>query len=240
MRRNNSRVVSFFISKRLFIYKKVVEYSKRAFIIGGCMQVLKEKTKVNIDEAALKLFRAQGYKGVSMRQIAKVSEMTVGNIYRYYKNKDELFESLLAPSLEAIEHLVSQEIDDKIMVQGMHNFNFDQQMIHLFLGIHKEYSDELYILVHGCEGSRLGNTINKVSELLAEKLSIIVGAYNQNNTDIDVDFLSHMIAKSIIDNYIEILYAFDDDAIRQSHMLQITRVYTGSYITGILEGGNEV
>lgn len=48
-----------------------------------------------IERVALKLFCAQGFHGTSMRQIAERSRVSLGNIYNYYKTKDELFTSIV-------------------------------------------------------------------------------------------------------------------------------------------------
>jgi len=53
------------------------------------MQVLKEKTRRDIVEAAEKEFRKLSFEKASMRTIATNANMTVGNLYRYYKNKQE-------------------------------------------------------------------------------------------------------------------------------------------------------
>ena len=73
-----------------------------------------ERNKANIEKAALRVFIRRGYHGTSMRDIAKVSEVSLGNIYNYYPNKEALFqriveryetkmEPLRAKALEAID-----------------------------------------------------------------------------------------------------------------------------------------
>jgi AcrR family transcriptional regulator len=48
-----------------------------------------------IERVALRLFCAQGFHGTSMRQIAQQSRVSLGNIYNYYKTKDDLFTSIV-------------------------------------------------------------------------------------------------------------------------------------------------
>ncbi|MDD5543431.1 MAG: TetR/AcrR family transcriptional regulator [Acidobacteriia bacterium] len=48
-----------------------------------------------IERVALRLFCAQGFHGTSMREIATRSHVSLGNIYNYYKTKDELFTSIV-------------------------------------------------------------------------------------------------------------------------------------------------
>ncbi len=49
----------------------------------------------NIERVALRLFCAQGFHGTSMREIAERSRVSLGNIYNYYRTKDELFTSIV-------------------------------------------------------------------------------------------------------------------------------------------------
>ena len=51
----------------------------------------REALRRKIIEAAVQLFREQGYASVSMRKIAQRVEYSVGTLYLYYKDKDELF-----------------------------------------------------------------------------------------------------------------------------------------------------
>ena len=48
-----------------------------------------------VEEAAIVLFKARGFHGVGLRQIAQEAGVSLGNIYNYYKTKEQLFDSLL-------------------------------------------------------------------------------------------------------------------------------------------------
>ncbi len=54
-----------------------------------------EKNQIRIEDAALKVFTKQGYHGTSVREIADAAGVSLGNIYNYYKTKEEIFESLV-------------------------------------------------------------------------------------------------------------------------------------------------
>lgn len=51
----------------------------------------REALRLKIIQAATDLFREVGYEAVSMRKIAKRVEYSVGTLYLYYRDKDELF-----------------------------------------------------------------------------------------------------------------------------------------------------
>ena len=52
-------------------------------------------TKEKILESALKLFAADGYEAVSVSMIAGELGITKGALYRHYKNKRDIFGSIL-------------------------------------------------------------------------------------------------------------------------------------------------
>lgn len=198
------------------------------------MQVLKEDTRKNIELSALKLFRENGYNGVSMRKIATDSHMTVGNIYRYYENKDDLFKKLLTPAIEKILSLLDEELTVNVYGTPEINRTFVNRVIHMFLEIHRQYSDELFILVHGVIGSPLENIVENVIDHLGSKILILVEIYNKSKgITVNENFIARILSESIIHSFIKILYEFDNDEDRMIHMLQIQEVYTTLYISGI-------
>ncbi len=67
-------------------------------------QTLKEEARQAIIEAAKEEFLEKGYKGASMRSIAKKSHMTVGNLYRYFKSKEDINLYIVAPTFKEIDN----------------------------------------------------------------------------------------------------------------------------------------
>lgn len=54
-----------------------------------------EENQVHIEEAALRVFTRQGFHGTSVREIAAEAGVSLGNLYNYYKTKEDIFESLV-------------------------------------------------------------------------------------------------------------------------------------------------
>ncbi|HMZ07349.1 MAG TPA: TetR/AcrR family transcriptional regulator [Anaerolineales bacterium] len=54
-----------------------------------------ERTRQQIEDAAIELFMEQGYHATSMRQIAERAELALGGIYNHFKSKDEIFEAII-------------------------------------------------------------------------------------------------------------------------------------------------
>ena len=64
------------------------------------LQYTKESVRAKILAAAEQEFDEQGYAGASMRSIVRRAETSLGNIYRYYPNKEALFLSIVEPVLD--------------------------------------------------------------------------------------------------------------------------------------------
>lgn len=63
------------------------------------MQFLKNTIKYQISISAEKLFQKKGFIGTSMREIAIDSNVGLGNIYNYFKSKDDIFRAIVQPSV---------------------------------------------------------------------------------------------------------------------------------------------
>lgn len=123
--------------------------NERRFII---VQVLKDQVRQSIRESALKIFKESGYQKASMRTIAEGANMSVGNLYRYYKNKDALFGELVQPMIdffvEGQAHKPKMNLD-MIDVNLLEHSVFVEQLIDARL----DFRDELFILFLRADGS---------------------------------------------------------------------------------------
>ena len=54
-----------------------------------------ERTRLQIEDAAIELFMENGYHATSMRQISKRAGLALGGIYNHFKSKDEIFEAII-------------------------------------------------------------------------------------------------------------------------------------------------
>ncbi|MCK5130039.1 MAG: TetR/AcrR family transcriptional regulator [Clostridiales bacterium] len=76
-------------------------------------QTLKNPIKASITAAATKQFNKAGYINTNMKDIAEQAGISVGNIYRYFKDKENLFESIVNPVVEEI-YQISESLDEKL------------------------------------------------------------------------------------------------------------------------------
>ena len=67
-----------------------------------------EKTRLKVIEAALTLFSRNGYSSTTLAMIAKEAGYSRGPIYWHFKNKDDLYQAVLAYSQEPLDALVAE------------------------------------------------------------------------------------------------------------------------------------
>jgi AcrR family transcriptional regulator len=83
--------------------------------------VIAEK-KSSIESAAKELFIKHGFHATSMRDIAKRADVSIGNLYNYYKTKEEIFESIIGSYLQVINSKLKNvfaEIEKPLEPEGL-------------------------------------------------------------------------------------------------------------------------
>ncbi len=91
------------------------------------MSPIKTTKQKAILTAALELFAEQGFHASPMAQLADRAHVGVGSIYRYFKDKNELIETLYEEVDEALQIAIIQGIDPSLSTQ--------QQFLHLIINL---------------------------------------------------------------------------------------------------------
>ena len=64
-------------------------------------------------EAALGLFSEKGYHNVSMHEVARKGEFSIGTVYKFFKNKEDLYKSLLMTKAEEYHRRLKEVLEKK-------------------------------------------------------------------------------------------------------------------------------
>jgi len=64
-------------------------------------------------EAGLGLFSEKGYHNVSMHEVARKGEFSIGTVYKFFKNKEDLYQSLLMTKAEEFHRRLKEVLDKK-------------------------------------------------------------------------------------------------------------------------------
>ena len=174
------------------------------------MQYLKEEVRKNILEEALKEFKRMDYKGTSIRTIAKNSETSVGNFYKYFHSKADLYEKLIGSVYERLMDYINQFNKVEINEETDHIF---YKLMEEIMEIFKENSTELTILLNKSEGSKYENCkknfVDFVTRIVSEKMKYelsLQGKRLKNN------FIIWLISYNLVESISIILREKDDGA----------------------------
>lgn len=146
-------------------------------------------------EVSLMEFYVNGYKDTNMRSIARKSGMTVGNIYRYFSSKQELFRNIMDPVVLKIRSIVN--IEPLIQNQDIKDLNVIISLINPALQICSEHPREINIILSKSKGSIYENKYEVVKNDIASSIKKV---YSEMD-----DELAHVIGVSIIEALLYIL-----------------------------------
>ncbi len=156
------------------------------------MQTKKVDIKEKIRESAKEIFFSVNYKDASMRDVASKSGMTVGNIYRYYENKELLFDDILSDTYHTIIKLIKVTEVAKIFVKKKNinnenaivkNSKFKSFFLDIIIKIVSKHSTELYILLANSEGSKYEDTKQKITIMIKETIIKRIADITEDRAD---------------------------------------------------------
>jgi AcrR family transcriptional regulator len=132
-------------------------------------QIQKESVKKRIMKEAKAAFLLAGYQNTSMRQIANKSDMTVGNLYRYFENKASLFGAIVDPFLTEIDQVLKETTKDwvSLSIAPVGVFDLERKscqeaiftMTRFLVRIIRQHRDESILVLAKSSGYRYGNTL---------------------------------------------------------------------------------
>jgi len=81
------------------------------------------ESKKRILDAAVRVFSEYGYANANMRTIAKAADISIGGLYLYFKNKEELYLTLMKKRMDDIsDRMVATVKDIKDPVMALSTF----------------------------------------------------------------------------------------------------------------------
>lgn len=162
------------------------------------MQYLKDEVRNSIAEEALKEFMEKGYEGASIRSIAKKSNTSVGNIYKYFESKEDLYENLIG----AVYHRLMNYIDqfDKVELNDTAALIFNelaQEIVEIF----NDSSEEISILLNQSKGSKYENCksifVDFITRIVTEQMKYELSTRGKRLKD---NFTIYLVSYSIVES----------------------------------------
>lgn len=168
------------------------------------MQYLKDSVKQKIIDSALVEFRKNGYNGASMRDIAANTDIVSGNIYRYFRNKEDLFACAVGPAYEKLE-MASESLrrafigPDVDLSSGENQLKIDMLSVEI-LDLFSQHKDEILILLEKSEGTRFEGTKEKLKQTVSAIMRVVyLSKLGQGGRRLDDEFLIYLVASSFVD-----------------------------------------
>lgn len=162
------------------------------------MQYQKDEVRNRIIQEALREFNVRGYEGASMRSIAKKSNTSVGNIYKYFKSKEDLHENIIGAIYDRFLDYIKQF--DKVELNEKAETIF-YKLAEEIMEIFNKKNVEISILLNESKGSKYENCksifSDFVTRIVTERMKYelsLKGKKLRNN------FIIYLVSKSLLES----------------------------------------
>lgn len=172
------------------------------------------EAKIKLVEAAKEEFLENGYEKASLRNICKKAGVTTGALYFFYKNKEDLFVSIVGDKAERLLYYVKRQTEAE--VSGSDKKNEFQKELNLYMCENKE---EVRILLDKSKGTPYEDFCE---EYCAEVAKGFYSFYDMYGGTAEYRDIMKLIVKMRIQGYIEMLNGdYDmDQLMRFSEMME--------------------
>ena len=170
------------------------------------MQILKREIRERIQQVATAEFLRDGYQKVTMRNIAKKSAISVGNLYNYYESKEDLFDSLTGTAYLYLKQLL-REVNEHGEESGVANTEFTESMVLKIAQLLKMHRIGFLLMIDKAQGTKHHALKDKVIAVLLRHFEQEL--VDKNNSDVSLTM--RIAAKNLIDGLIEIARSYQND-----------------------------
>lgn len=169
------------------------------------MQYLKEETKNRILIAALDEFKKKGYLSASIRNIASNADIALGTVYKYFRNKEDLFNSVV----ESVYSDLFATIN-KIIVTDVNPNDKLIEIKNRILDIFKGNSKELLILFGKSKGSKYENFKDEIVNILHDIVQKEIFSRFEDKGLVKDPFIFYVLSINFVEGLYTILKTQED------------------------------
>ena len=163
---------------------------------GDNMQVKKDDIQKKILTVSERMFIKNGYENTSLKMIADKSYISKSNIYRYYKSKDEIYETLVGPARNEILKLTTVFFTDDFI--GKYTPDKCEEVSSILASVFSEYRSGVLVALR----SSTGTDRKLVEQTIIAKFIEACPIYDEDTKE--------MISKLLIYGITEILLKHSD------------------------------
>ena len=186
------------------------------------MQYLKKEIRERILAAAGEEFKEHGFSDASIRNIANNAEISLGNIYRYFANKEALYFAIINPFMDSVRTAVEEDFvfEGKSM----------KEVSEILVAFLVKYSDELIII-------RKGNTvhhdsfINYIVTVLSDQIKeMIQEAFPEIDKKITGPDFYDAVAEGFLTSLFKVLEAGQPAELQERYVREVITFYFGHLV----------
>ncbi len=205
---------------------------------GQNMQVLKNEVKGAVLAAAKRLFLRDGYNGVSLRAIAKEGGITVGNVYRYFDGKEEIFATLVQPLIGFFTAALTHEPEAITMPVTASFFDEYKELFEQFAGTLYAHRETVVLLFEKSAGSRFENEYERFLGLIANHFRDHLREVGVLSSRSPYDPLCEILAHTFLQGMMRIM-RIEQEQLALAMVLQLLRMYINAFSSFIPVFGGE-
>ncbi len=164
------------------------------------MQYLKEEVRAKILASALNEFHEHGFSRAQMRRISKGAGVATGNIYRYFKNKDEIFAAIVKPVYDDISKMIFSTTREQDIKAATHD------IATRIMDVYRKYGRELVVITTKSQGSKYENFTETLIKLVCKRIKKELFAED----DIKNDTLTYVISSGFVRGIFTIMQTCTD------------------------------
>ncbi len=194
------------------------------------MQILKKEVKDNIINSSKQLFQEKGFNNTSMHDIAKKAKISTGNIYRYFRTKQQLLDEILFEVEEQIEEFL------ELIPNTRENVNYEKisnLIIEHIVKWCQENSSSMQVLLSCKEEIHYMSFKIKMTNMLNEKVSNLAPKTKGKSPD---SMLIRAITNSMFEGLTYIVANSSDNVVNmEKYLKQFMRVTLNQIDNRILD-----
>lgn len=199
-----------------------------------------KETVLKIQKAAMKEFLEKGFMKASLRKICHDAGVTTGALYFFFKDKDDLFCSLVREPVEKIYKIMTEhyaletDISEENVLAVLKNPEGsleDQKAMLSITKIMYENRDKIMLLVGKAQGSSMENIVDKFVEISAKQYEKMVEKMKLALPDIKISkHYARWVAKQQIEAVIYSMINIKDEKETELFGLNVAASLRGGWM----------
>ena len=181
------------------------------------MQLKKEELRAAIVENAADEFLQKGYINASLRNIAKKSGTTIGNLYHYFENKEALFDELVKDEYNTFLYFMRNHSEIVLPEGEIKNDGAWRDLLLDAVGeIIPVFTKRFLIMVDMSGGTKYENFKNEFINILENHFEGHI-----HSKKAAIPGFARVIAVQLLNGILYIIRNYDDDSVKRQLICDI-------------------